>query len=178
MSDTKRKERVLGAAGVAGLLLGAGPLSLIPFGLSMRSMEARWREKRAFSGTFAERWAHSLVYYEGTHQNRVNRTLHVLGTPFIVGGTLGLMVSSPFIPFTWPIYVPALASFVGGWASNLAGHSVFEKNRPAFDEDPLSFLAGPVWELDLMRRGTLAPAGGTVQSAGKSQDSAGESAVA
>jgi uncharacterized membrane protein YGL010W len=30
---------------------------------------------------------------------------------------------------------------------NLVGHAVFEKNRPAFADDPLSFLAGPAWDL-------------------------------
>ena len=30
---------------------------------------------------------------------------------------------------------------------NIVGHAVFEKNRPAFADDPLSFLAGPVWDL-------------------------------
>ena len=27
------------------------------------------------------------------------------------------------------------------------GHAAFEKNAPAFKDDPLSFLAGPVWDL-------------------------------
>lgn len=160
-TPARTQERLLGLAGVAGLFLGAGPLAAVPFGLSLRSMESRWRQKRSFSGTFAERWAHAIVHYEGTHQHPVNRALHVAGTPAVVAGTLGLAVSSPFVPLTWPIWGPSAAAFTLGWASNLVGHAVFERNPPAFADDPWSFLAGPMWEIDLLRKqlaGERAPA--------------------
>jgi uncharacterized membrane protein YGL010W len=35
--------------------------------------------------------------------------------------------------------------FVGGWALQLVGHKVFEKNKPAFLSDPYYLLVGPVW---------------------------------
>jgi uncharacterized membrane protein YGL010W len=38
------------------------------------------------------------------------------------------------------------AAFAGGWALNILGHMVYEKKKPAFAEDPLSFVAGPVWD--------------------------------
>lgn len=160
--------RALALAGVAGLVLGAGPLAAVPFGLAMRRLEARYRARTGFDGPFDQRLARSLVYYEGTHAHPVNRALHVLGNPVIVASTLGLGVSSPFLPWTWPVYVPSLVGFTGGWAANLVGHFVFEKNRPAFEDDPLSFLSGPVWEIGLLAR-RLTPSG-------KPQASAGEAA--
>lgn len=139
-------------AGGVALVAGAAALSLVPIGIGMRGMERAWRERHGFQGTWGERWARSERFYEGTHQNRTNRGLHMVGMPFIVGGTLGLMVSSPLLPITWPVYAMSTASFVGGWALNLVGHAAFEKNGPAFADDPLSFLAGPAWELGLLRR--------------------------
>jgi uncharacterized membrane protein YGL010W len=35
----------------------------------------------------------------------------------------------------------------GGWALQVIGHRVFEKNRPAFLSDPYYLLVGPVWAL-------------------------------
>jgi uncharacterized membrane protein YGL010W len=40
-----------------------------------------------------------------------------------------------------------LGAFGVGWALNLVGHAAYEKRAPAFSEDGLSFLAGPVWDL-------------------------------
>ena len=37
-----------------------------------------------------------------------------------------------------------------GWAFNIVGHAVYEKNAPAFADDPLSFIAGPAWDLQQM----------------------------
>ena len=41
----------------------------------------------------------------------------------------------------------AAGSFAFGWGLNIVGHQFFEKNAPAFKDDPLSFIAGPVWDL-------------------------------
>jgi uncharacterized membrane protein YGL010W len=35
--------------------------------------------------------------------------------------------------------------FVFGWACQLVGHQVFEKNRPAFSRDLVHLLVGPLW---------------------------------
>ncbi len=163
------RDRALAIAGVAGLVLGAGPLAAVPFGLAMRNMERRYRAQHGFDGTFEERLARSVRFYETTHTNGVNRALHMVGNPVIAASTLGLAMSSPFRPLSWPLYAPSLVGFVSGWAANLVGHFGFEKNRPAFEEDPLSFIAGPVWEIGLLTR--------RVRDSGKPKDSAGESAV-
>jgi len=38
------------------------------------------------------------------------------------------------------------SAFVGGWVLNFIGHGRYEKNQPAFADDPLSFIAGPAWD--------------------------------
>lgn len=164
VTEERKRDLALTGLGMASLVAGLGPLAAVPFGLGVRGVEKQWRRKHAFTGTFEQRWAHSVKFYEATHQHPVNRALHVIGTPFILAGTAGLAVSSPLNPLSWPVYVPSVTSFVGGWALNLAGHAVFEKNPPAFADDPLGFVAGPMWELDLLRKrvagASAAPAAG------------------
>ena len=41
----------------------------------------------------------------------------------------------------------AAACFGTGWALNIIGHAAYEGRAPAFSEDALSFVAGPVWDL-------------------------------
>ena len=41
--------------------------------------------------------------------------------------------------------VAAAALFVVGWAFQLVGHAVFEKNRPAFARNLRHLLVGPLW---------------------------------
>lgn len=72
----------------------------------------------------------------------MNRKLHIVGIPMIVGGTAGLLLFSPFRP----LWLASAAAFVAGWALNFLGHGRFEKNAPAFADDPLSFIAGPAWD--------------------------------
>ena len=40
-----------------------------------------------------------------------------------------------------------VGAFATGWALNIVGHQLFEKRAPAFSDDGLSFIAGPVWDL-------------------------------
>ncbi|HEY9842645.1 MAG TPA: Mpo1-like protein, partial [Candidatus Obscuribacterales bacterium] len=50
-------------------------------------------------------------------------------------------------------WVISAVAFAGGWALNILGHSKYEKKAPAFTEDPLSFVAGPVWDIQqIMQR--------------------------
>ena len=65
------------------------------------------------------------------------------GIPLIVGGAAGLLAFKPYRP-AWTV---AAGTFAVGWGLNIVGHAAFEKNAPAFKDDPLSFLAGPVWDL-------------------------------
>jgi hypothetical protein len=137
-------KNLLLVGGSVGLLLAGRKLSsLAMLAAGMRGLENEWRAKHPeVAPGFAARWDASTKFYEQTHQNHTNRLLHVIGIPMIVGGTLGLFVSKPLRP----LWVASVVSFGVGWALNLVGHAKFEKNKPAFADDPLSFLAGPVWD--------------------------------
>ena len=132
------------AALCAGFKLSA--LSL--FGAGIKQLEKDWRTRHPeFAGNAAERWQASLSFYRDTHQNGTNRTLHLIGIPLILGGAAGLFVSKPLSPARGALWATSLGAFAAGWALNLIGHAAFEKRAPAFSEDGLSFIAGPVWDL-------------------------------
>jgi hypothetical protein len=135
---------LLMTAGSVGLLLAGRKLSaMMMFARGAWGLEQEWRAKHPdVDPGFAARWEASTKFYEQTHLNPTNRLLHVIGIPMILGGFAGLMLSKPFRP----VWVASVASFGVGWALNLAGHAYFEKNKPAFADDPLSFIAGPVWD--------------------------------
>jgi uncharacterized membrane protein YGL010W len=135
----------------AGFKLSA--LSL--FGAGIKQLEKDWRMRHPeFVGSAAERWQASLTFYRETHQNRTNRTLHLIGIPLILGGAVGLFASKPLGPLRGALWAGSLGAFASGWALNLIGHAVFEKRAPAFSDDGLSFIAGPVWDLqELLKLG-------------------------
>jgi uncharacterized membrane protein YGL010W len=56
---------------------------------------------------------------------------------------LALMLPLARITPWWAV----TAIFVVGWAVQLAGHAVFEKNRPAFTQNLLQALIGPLFFL-------------------------------
>lgn len=89
------------------------------------------------------RWRNAVAFYEETHQEETNRLLHRIGIPIIVGGTLGLLLARPYKKVWWASAI----AFAGGWATNIVGHGIYERNRPAFTDDPLSFIAGPAWDV-------------------------------
>jgi len=150
----------LAGSGMVALCSGGKATALGLFGKGVAEIEKAWREAHPeFAGGVAERWKEAVAFYEATHRNPTNRALHMAGIPLIVGGAVGLLA--------WPRYSApwwvSNGSFVLGWAMNLVGHAVFEKNRPAFADDPLSFVAGPVWDLRqwsrvLVQRKDAAPA--------------------
>jgi uncharacterized membrane protein YGL010W len=78
--------------------------------------------------------------------------LHVIGIPLIVGGAIGLFASRPMNPVSGAIWLGSLTAFGSGWALNLLGHAVHGRRAPAFSEDGLSFLAGPIWDLQQLLR--------------------------
>jgi hypothetical protein len=130
-------------AGMLALLGGRKIVAMALFGSGMAGLEKKWRERHPdFSGSLEERWAEALKFYEATHQEPTNRKLHIIGIPMIVGGTVGLLIFQPFRPL-WGLSATA---FVGGWVLNFIGHGKYEKKAPAFADDPLSFIAGPVWD--------------------------------
>ncbi|HEY4103664.1 MAG TPA: DUF962 domain-containing protein [Polyangiaceae bacterium] len=137
----------LAFGGMGALCFGFKRTALTLFGAGVRTLELDWRARHPeFRGGLAERWQASLDFYRETHQNPTNRTLHVIGIPLIVGGAVGLFASRPLSPVSGALWLGSFAAFTGGWALNIVGHAVHEKRAPAFSEDGLSFLAGPVWD--------------------------------
>jgi uncharacterized membrane protein YGL010W len=76
-----------------------------------------------------------LTQYHEEHTKLGTRLTHMVGIPMIVAAFPTAVVSPPV----------AGGLFVGGWALQLIGHRVFEKNKPAFLADPYYLLVGPVW---------------------------------
>lgn len=141
----------LSVAGMGALCAGfkLGALSL--FGAGLKMLEKDWRARHPeFHGDAHERWEASLSFYRDTHQNGTNRTLHLIGIPLILGGAAGLFASRPLSPVTGGLWAGSLGAFATGWALNIIGHAAFEKRAPAFSDDGLSFIAGPVWDLQEM----------------------------
>lgn len=140
----KDRGLLLVGGGMAALLAGRKVAGLALFARGVADIETAWRAAHpGFPGGFKARWGEAVTFYEATHRNPTNRALHRVGIPLILGGALGLVAMPSYSPPWWG----AAGSFAAGWALNLVGHAVYEKNRPAFAEDPLSFVAGPVWDL-------------------------------
>jgi len=141
------------AATAGGMLLFLGGRKVGGLGLfatGLRGLEKVWREAHPDVQGFGPRWSQAIRFYEKTHANPVNRALHMVGIPIIVGGTVGMIASPAYTPPWWA----SAGAFTFGWTLNFIGHGVFEKNAPAFADDPLSFVAGPIWDLQQLR-GTL-----------------------
>jgi uncharacterized membrane protein YGL010W len=75
--------------------------------------------------------------YEKEHTKLGTRLTHMVGIPMIVVSIPAAFVNPPL----------AGGLFVGGWALQYIGHTMFEKNKPAFHGDPYYSLVGPVWVL-------------------------------
>ena len=141
--SAKKRNVAYAGAGMLGVLAGQKITGLALFAKGLHGLEQEWRKAHPeFEGGVVARWDKAIEFYEATHENGVNRRLHIIGIPMIVGGAAGLLLFSPFRPF-W--FVSA-SSFTAGWVLNFIGHGAFEKKAPAFADDPLSFLAGPVWD--------------------------------
>jgi uncharacterized membrane protein YGL010W len=76
-----------------------------------------------------------LVQYHQEHLQLGTKLTHMVGIPMIVASIPTVFVNPPL----------AAGLFAGGWALQLVGHKVFEKNEPAFLSDPYYLLVGPVW---------------------------------
>lgn len=134
--------------GVGALMLGKKKVGVTLFLTGLGAMERHWREEHQFEGTWPERWDHAIRFYEDTHSHSTNRYLHMAGIPTIVGGTLGLLFARPYSP----LWFASNGAFIFGWGLNFVGHGFYEKNAPAFQDDPLSFVAGPVWDIQEFRK--------------------------
>jgi hypothetical protein len=69
------------------------------------------------SAPFSEK----MAYYRAAHASRGVRATHLVGIPVIVA-SLPLLFSEPLI---------GAGMLIGGWIIQVAGHWVFEKNKPA-----------------------------------------------
>lgn len=144
----KDRGLLLVGTGMAALMAGSKVVGLSLFAKGVADIETAWREAHPeFQGGLKERWAEAVTFYESTHRDPTNRALHMVGIPLILGGTIGLVAAPSYTPPWWV----AAGAFGAGWALNIVGHAKYEKNRPAFADDPLSFIAGPVWDLQQMR---------------------------
>jgi uncharacterized membrane protein YGL010W len=76
-----------------------------------------------------------LARYHHEHTQLGTRVTHMVGIPMIVASLPAAVVHPPL----------AGGLFAGGWALQLLGHKLFEKNKPAFLSDPYYLLVGPVW---------------------------------
>ena len=150
----------LSVGGMGALCLGFKRSALSLFGMGIRMLELDWRSRHPdFQGGAGARWQTAIDFYRATHQHPTNRRLHVVGIPLIVAGAAGLFASRPLSPTSGGLWLGSFAAFGCGWALNLLGHAVYERRGPAFSEDGLSFLAGPIWDLQqLMRLVRAAPA--------------------
>lgn len=76
-----------------------------------------------------------MAEYKQGHTQLGTRLTHMVGIPMIVASVPTAFVNPPL----------AGGLFLGGWALQVAGHALFEKNKPAFFSDPYYLLVGPVW---------------------------------
>ena len=142
------------AGGMGAILVPGGKLiGLALFAKGFWGLERRWRDERGFEGPWSERMQRSAEFYEGTHTDPTNRMLHRVGIPMIVGGAALLLA----FPALTPLWIAGVSLFVFGWVLNFIGHGLYEKNAPAFADDPLSFLAGPLWDLRQLRGARAQP---------------------
>ena len=142
--DQKQLDAAKMVGGMALVMFGRKAEGLALFGKGVYDLEKIYRENHPdLEPGFDKRWEKAVEFYEETHQDETNRTLHKWGIPLIVGGAVGLLAAKPYKK-PWLIS----ASLFGiGWAMNIVGHSKYEKKKPAFTDDPLSFVAGPVWDV-------------------------------
>lgn len=155
MKVPSRRARVgvgLAVTGMAALCVGSKRSALLLFSAGIAQIERDWRARHgSFRGDLRQRWQLALDFYRTSHEHPINRRLHVVGIPLIVGGAVALL-AAPRIGLGSRVWLAGAASFGAGWLLNLLGHAAYERQAPAFSEDGLSFLAGPVWDLQQLFR--------------------------
>ncbi len=88
--SSKTRDVLYTAGGMGALLLGRKLLSVGMFTKGALGLEQAWREAHPdFDGDLAARWEEAISFYEQTHADPINRKLHVIGIPMILGGTVG-----------------------------------------------------------------------------------------
>ncbi len=143
LADEKQRDLALLGGAATGLMAGGKLAPLAVFTVAVRNLERRWRKEHPeFTGSLRDRLEVAAEHYDRTHQHPTNRLLHTIGIPMILGGAAGMLVAPRWTPPWWI----ANGSWTVGWALNFVGHGVFEKGEPAFAQDPLAFVAGPIWD--------------------------------
>ena len=66
-------------------------------------------------------FADKMAFYRTQHISKGVRVSHLVGTPIIAAG-LPLMFAKPRV---------GAPMFIGGWAVQIIGHKLFEKNMPS-----------------------------------------------
>ncbi len=174
MAKEEKSGSAWAVSGMVALLAGRKVAGLGMFARGLAVLEQGWRDRHPnFEGGLAERWEAATEFYEATHRNKTNRWLHMAGIPFIVAGATGLFAFKPYRP-AWGV---SAGSFAFGWGLNILGHVAFERNAPAFKDDPLSFLAGPVWDLQQLRGRRARAKGAPAHTNGVSHDGAAHAPV-
>ncbi len=99
MAKEEKSGSAWAISGMVALMSGRKMAGLGMFARGLAVLEQGWRAKHPnFEGGLAERWEAATSFYEATHRNKTNRTLHMVGIPFIVGGAAGLLAFKPFRP--------------------------------------------------------------------------------
>lgn len=161
LSEKKNRDLALLAGGTAALMAGGKATPIAMFLAGMKGLEDEWRKDHPeFDGGLGERFDAAIEFYDQTHQDPVNRAMHTVGIPMIVGGFVGMIASPRYSPPWWI----SNGSWTVGWALNFVGHGIYEKGAPAFAEDPLSFIAGPVWDVKRLRDKIFGAAGAPVEA--------------
>jgi uncharacterized membrane protein YGL010W len=75
-----------------------------------------------------------LDQYAAEHTRLGTKLTHAIGIPMILASIPAMVVP--------PV---GAALFAGGWFWQLVGHAVFERNKPAFLNDPYYLAIGPLW---------------------------------
>ncbi|WP_102146038.1 DUF962 domain-containing protein [Mycobacterium hubeiense] len=74
-------------------------------------------------------FAEKLAFYRTQHTSRGVKAAHLVGAPAIIFG-MPLVFAKPRV---------GVSMFVGGWAVNILGHIVFEKNLPSTPKGWLTY---------------------------------------
>ena len=85
-----------------------------------------------------------MEIYRLKHQHPLNRLTHVFGIPLV-------WLAVFWIPITWlgwgyVGWQGTLGIGAAGWSLQFLGHAI-EGNRPAFFQDPMQMLVGPLYFL-------------------------------
>lgn len=134
MAKEEKSGSAWAVSGMVALLAGRKVAGLGMFARGLAVLEQGWRDRHPnFEGGISERWEAATEFYESTHRNKTNRWSTWRASPSSSAARWASSPSSPYRP-AWGV---SAGSFAFGWGLNILGHAAFEKNAPAFKDDPL-----------------------------------------